>query len=99
MDFVWKDGILNTQVSAEEQRCQERGFDLLLGRYPLKTVKHRTDMDRSDCSENESGSIVLCLLELTKKILGVDVHDDCFYIKLFSALMQTHCALVACDLN
>ena len=64
---------------------------------PLKTVKHRTDMDGSGCSENESGNIVLCLLEFKKKILGVDV--DRFYIMLFSALMQTHCALVACDLN
>ena len=26
-----------------------------------------------------------------------DDDDDCFYIVLFSALEQTHCALVACD--
>ena len=36
--------------------------------------------------------------KLTEKLLSIFVVvPDCFYIVLFSALEQTHCALVACD--
>ena len=46
-------------------------FDPLLNRLSMKTVKHRSYMGGSGCSENESCSIVLYLLELRKKILKI----------------------------
>ena len=47
-------------------------FDPLLSRQPVKRMKHRSDVGRSGCSENESCSIVLYLLEFRKKILRTD---------------------------
>ena len=44
-------------------------FDPLLRRQPVKGMKHRSDVGGSGCSENESCSIVLYLLEFRKKIL------------------------------
>ena len=35
----------------------------------MKRMKHRSDVGRSGCSENESCSIVLYFLEFRKKIL------------------------------
>ena len=42
-------------------------FDPLLNRQPVKRMKHRSDVGRSGCSENESCSIVPYLLEFRKK--------------------------------
>ena len=44
-------------------------FDPLLSRQAVKRMKYRSDVDGSGCSENESCSIVLYLLEFRKKIL------------------------------
>ena len=47
-------------------------FDPLLNRQPVKRMKHRSDVGRSACSENESYSIVLYLLEFSKE----DTYDS-----------------------
>ena len=44
-------------------------LDPLLSRQPVKRMKHRNDVGRSGCSENESCSSVLYFWEFRKKIL------------------------------
>ena len=46
-------------------------FDPLLSKYPVKRMKHGSDVGRSGCSENESCSIVVYFLEFRKKILRI----------------------------
>ena len=40
----------------------------------MKRMKHRSDVGRSGCSENESCSIVLYFLEFRKKILRTETY-------------------------
>ena len=51
-------------------------FDRLLDRQPVKRMKHRSNVGRSGCSENESCSIVLYFLEKKKKKRGRLVGGD-----------------------
>ena len=51
-------------------------FDPLLNRKPVKRMKHRSDVGRSGCSENESCSIVLYFLEFRKKILRIAAKSE-----------------------
>ena len=60
-------GLMRNDVKAKQRQLV---FDPLLTRKPVKRWKHSSDIGRSRCSENESGSIALYVCCFRKKILG-----------------------------